>query len=75
MGSGKSLFSIPFFQFPACGDEFTPNLSSRGLKARGDPLGSSKRRDKPVRVPRDTMDYHIGHLPSPLAMTSVVLLY
>jgi len=36
---------------------FLPTLSSRGLKARGDPLGPWKRRDKPARVPSSHEGY------------------
>ena len=43
-----SIRSIPFYQ--SC---------HREGEARGDPLGTSKRRDKPVRVPRDTMDCRV----------------
>ena len=46
-----------------------PILSSRGLKARGDPLALSKRTDKHARISRDTMDCRVGHLHSLLAMT------
>ena len=48
-------------------------LSSRGLKARGDPLALSTRTAPSVRIPRDTMDCRVGHLRSLLAMTMSVL--
>jgi len=50
----------------------TTLLSSRGLKARGDPLALITRTDKPVRVPRDTMDCRVAHTVF-LAMTMSVL--
>jgi hypothetical protein len=39
----------------------TPHLSSRAPCGRGDPLALSKRRDKPARIDRDTMDCRVGH--------------
>jgi len=36
-------------------------LSSRGLKARGDPLALITRTDKPARVLQDTMDCRVVH--------------
>jgi hypothetical protein len=41
-------------------------------EARGDPLAHGNRRDKPVRVTRDTMDCRVSHLGSFLAMTNTM---
>ena len=52
-----------------CHRDLSLCLSSRGLKARGDPLVLNNRTDKPARIPRAMMDCRVPHLRSLLAMT------